>query len=337
LGTVKVRLQEEKDMEVVKIEGVNAEPFAFEWKYRIDLSEKVILAFGGGGNLSETFLYAASLCGARVVIVDLPPKDGETRAVFEEKIRTIALNIADLGSHGPARVLYADVTDLRDVEETLKHTVDSLGRIDLVVDFAGVHHPPFNFYKGKPEEILGHFRRVVEINLTGAFIVTMLAARYMIPQRDGQIIHICSSGSRLSLYGSYAYNSTKHAVEGLVKTAAAQLAPFNLRVNGIAPGTVETDLNRSLLRNPDGSFKPRALTILAHTPSKKFITREGVAETLLAMCLPQRHFTGNVVFADDGYNVEGHSWPEGNLALYEGPKALEDTFRRLDIEYPKEH
>ncbi len=328
-------------MEEVKIDGQNAQPFAFEWSHRIDLAEKTILAFGGGGNLSETFLYAASLCGAKTVIVDLPPKDKKRRAEFEEKIRTIALNISDLGSHGPAQVLYADVTNLQDVQEVVKSTADSAGstdssgKIDIVIDFAGVHHPPFDFYKDDPEEMLGHFRRVVEINLTGAFIVTMAAARHMIAQRAGQIIHICSSGSRLSLYGSYAYNSTKHAVEGLVKTAAAQLAPFNVRVNGIAPGTVETDLNRSLLRNPDGSFKPRALTILAHTPTKTFITREGVAETLLAMCLPQRHFTGNVVFADDGYNVEGHSWPDGNLALYGGPQAMEEMLQRLNREYPK--
>jgi len=323
-------------MQEVKIQGQNVEPFAFEWSNRIDLKDKTILAFGGGGNLSETFLYAASLCGAKTVIVDLPPKEKTMRADFEQKIRSIALNISDIGDHGPLSVLYADVTNLADVQEVMKFTADSAGKIDIVIDFAGVHHPPFDFYKDDPNEMLGHFRRVVEINLTGAFIVTMAAARHMIAQREGQIIHICSSGSRLSLYASYAYNSTKHAVEGLVKTAAAQLAPFNVRVNGIAPGTVETNLNRSLLRNPDGSFKARALTILAHTPSKAFITREGVAETLLAMCLPQRHFTGNVVFADDGYNVEGHSWPDGNLALYGGPQAMEEMLQRLDREYPRD-
>ncbi len=323
-------------MEEVKIDGKNPQPFTFDWRSKIDLKGKTVLAFGGGGNLSETFLYAASLCGAKAVIADLPPKDKARRAEFDEKVRAIALNIGDLGSYGPACVLYADVTNLADVQEVVRFTADTLGSVDIVVDFAGVHHPPFDFYKDNAEEMLGHFRRVVEINLTGAFIVTMAAARQMIAQRDGQIIHICSSGSRLSLYASYAYNSTKHAVEGLVKTAAAQLAPFNVRVNGIAPGTVETDLNRSLLRNPDGSFKPRALTILAHTPSKAFITREGVAETLISMCLPQRHFTGNVVFADDGYNVEGHSWPEGNLALYGGPQAMKELQQRLDREYPRD-
>lgn len=75
------------------------------------------------------------------------------------------------------------------------------------------------------------------------------------------------------------------------------------------------------------------MSILAHTPSKRFATREGVAETLVAMCIAQRHLTGNVLFADDGYNIEGHSWPEGNLALYAGQDELDGLFRQLDQEY----
>jgi NAD(P)-dependent dehydrogenase (short-subunit alcohol dehydrogenase family) len=112
-------------------------------------------------------------------------------------------------------------------------------------------------------------------------------------------------------------------VEGLIKTAATQLAPFGVRVNGVAPGTVETDLNRHLLRGgPGGELSDRAASILAHTPTKRFATLAGIAETLIATCIPQRHLTGNVIFCDDGYNVEGHSWPAGNRALYTGPEAL---------------
>ena len=138
----------------------------------------------------------------------------------------------------------------------------------------------------------------------------------------------------MSLYGSYAYNASKHGVEGLVKTAAAQLAPYGVRVNGIAPGTVTTELNRHLSFTDDGQPKPRAKSILAHTPTKRFATAEGVAETLLSMCIEQRHLTGNVIFPDDGYVIEGHSWPEGNEALYEGITALNALYRSIDEKYP---
>jgi len=141
----------------------------------------------------------------------------------------------------------------------------------------------------------------------------------------------------MSLYGSYGYNCSKHGLEGLVKTAAAQLAPFGVRVNGVAPGTVETDLNRHLLRTDGGNdFSARAASILAHTPTKRFATLDGISETLVAMCVPQRHLTGNVVFCDDGYNIEGHSWPDGNRAVYGGQGDIDKLYRSLDDDYSSE-
>jgi NAD(P)-dependent dehydrogenase (short-subunit alcohol dehydrogenase family) len=270
-----------------------------------------------------------------LVITDLPPADPEKRTAFEEKLRRVARNVADLSPHGLPEVYYADVTNLQDVLDVFSAAGERVGGVDITIDFAGISHPPFDFIADDPVKNLESFRNVVDINLTGAFIVTVAAARHMVPRRRGHIIHLCSNASRLSLYATYGYNATKHAVEGLVKTAAAQLAPFGVRVNGIAPGTVETNLNRRLLRDEAGNYRPRALSILAHTPSKMFGTREGVAETLIAMCIEQRHFTGNVVFADDGYNIEGHSWPEGNLALYKGIESLQTLFRELDSTYPR--
>jgi len=174
------------------------------------------------------------------------------------------------------------------------------------------------------------------VNLTSAFVVTAVFAKLMVGARHGHIIHVCSNASRLALYGSYAYNMSKHGLEGLIKTAAAQLAPFGVRVNGIAPGTVETGLNRSLLRSASGEYSPRAASILAHTPTKRFATADGVAQTIACMCVPQRHLTGNVVFCDDGYNIEGHSWPEGNAAVYAGGNAVDELYDQIDRDYPRD-
>ena len=317
-------------MERLAVQGRNQPPFTFQWDFRVDLTGATILAFGGAGNLAETFLYAAAGCKARVLLADLPPRDPESREVFEKKLKRIARNIADISPYGIPPLFLADVTKLEDVLAVFSAVEAETGGADIVIDFAGVSHAPFDLIANDPGEMLERFRSVVEVNLTGAFVVTLAAVRHMVPRGRGHIIHLCSSASRLSLYATYGYNTSKHGVEGLVKTAAAQLAPLGVRVNGLAPGTVETDLNRSLLRNAEGAYRPRALSILAHTPSKKFATREGVAETLLAMCLDQRHFTGNVVFADDGYNVEGHSWPEGNSALYQGSVALQRLLGDLE-------
>jgi 3-oxoacyl-[acyl-carrier protein] reductase len=286
-----------------------------------------ILATGGLGALARSFAREATMAGAEVILADLL-QDADTRG----------RGTSGPGNDTETQFMHCDVTDPDEVVALVEAAVSAPGRfpgrLDVVANFAGIHHAPFDLARDDPRDIGSTFERVIRVNLNGAFNVTAAAAKVMVRRRSGQIIHLCSNGSRASLYGSYAYNASKHGVEGLVKTAAAQLAPFGVRVNGIAPGTVITDLNRALNFNEDGDPRPRAKSILAHTPTKRFATAEGVAETLVAMCVPQRHATGNVVFCDDGYNVEGHSWPEGNEAVYESSEAVDRLYARLDEEYP---
>lgn len=323
-------------MQPISISQSNKKPFVFEWKPQVDLSGQLIVAFGGAGNLSEVFVYAAAVSGAKIVLADYVPPQPPERDRAEARIKEVARNVHDLSGYGMPLVVSADVTDPTDVRAAVEEIVNREGRIDTVVDFAGVHHRPFELSDDEISDTAEIFRRVMDVNLAGAFNVTAAVAKPMVRQGAGHIIHLCSSGSRLSLYGSYAYNASKHGLEGLIKTAAAQLARFGVRVNGIAPGTVETNLNRELLRDTAGNPKLRAKSILAHTPTKRFVTREGVAETLVGMCVPQRHLTGNVVFADDGYNIEGHSWPEGTQAVYEGQEAVDSLYEELKRRYRSE-
>lgn len=271
-----------------------------------------IVAIGGSSAIASAFVAAASRQGARCTSI------GRTRPA---------------GDHPH---IEADVTDLEAMRSAAEQAFQAMGRVDVVINFAGVHHAPMDFVRQDQAQMASDFRRVVEVNLVGAFIATMVFARHFVRQRHGHLIHLCSNASRASLYGSHAYTASKHGVEGLVKSAAAQLAPFGVRVNGVAPGTVETPLNRQLLREPDGRYSPRAASILAHTPSKRFVTLEGVAETLLAMCVPQRHLTGNVVFCDDGYNIEGHSWPAGTQAVFGEAGDIDRLYDSLDEDYPRD-
>ncbi len=320
-------------MEIVDVTDRNEAPFTSFLGKGIDLSGTAILAFGGAGALAEAFLYGAAARGARIALADHPPRDAQSRRAFEERLNRVARNLADLGP-APPLVMLADVTDPADVAEAADTAVERFGALDVAVDFAGMHHRTLDLTTDDIGEMVDIFRKVIDLNLTGAFIFTAVIGRLMVRQRKGHIIHLCSSGSRASLYGSYAYNASKHGVEGLVKTAAAQLAPYGVRVNAVAPGTVVTDLNKHLSFTEEGEPKPRAKSILAHTPTKRFATAEGVAETLLSMCIPQRHLTGNLIFPDDGYVIEGHSWPEGNVALYESAEALEALYRDIDERFP---
>ncbi len=295
----------------------------------VDLSGKTIVVFGAAGTLASVFAVGASAAGAHLVLADRDDGEHIDSSPAAQKLQAVAADIGTGGEGRKPRLCLADVTDVEDTIAVFDAAVARFGAVDIAVDFAGVHHRPFDLVSDDPHALMEDFRRVAEVNLAGAFAFTIAAARTMVPRRKGHIIHLCSNGSRAALYGSYAYNASKHGVEGIVRTAAAQLAPYGVRVNGIAPGTVVTGLNHSLLYNDEGEALPRAKSILSHTPTKKFASPEGVAETLLAMCVPQRHLTGNVLFADDGYNIEGHTWPEGNVALYESADALETLLRGL--------
>jgi NAD(P)-dependent dehydrogenase (short-subunit alcohol dehydrogenase family) len=252
-----------------------------------------IVVFGAAGTLGSAFVAAAREHGASCLAVDL---------------RKVELGV-------PYR--RADVTSAADLA-ALVHELERAGdRIDVAINFAGIHQRTMELGVDDPENLVMAWRSVIETNLTGAFLITAALAQLFVRQRHGHIIHLCSNGSRLALYGSHAYVASKHGVEGVIRSAAAQLARHGVRVNGLAPGTVETDLNRHLLRDDSGRPSLRAAAILAHTPTKRFCSIAGVMESAIALCVPQRHLTGNVVFCDDGYNVEGHSWPEGTRAVYE--------------------
>lgn len=265
-----------------------------------------LVLIGASGSIGRHFLGIAQANGARLI---------------------------SLGRSSPGedvRHLFLDVCDPESVRSTAEIALKELGRVDVVMNLTGTHHAPMDFTRDDLEAVLSEFDRVLSVNLRGAFIITQVFGRLLMTQRHGHLIHLCSNASRLSLYGSYAYNASKHGLEGLIKTAATQFAPYNVRVNGVAPGTVETQLNRNLLRDPStGALSSRAATILAHTPTKRFASLDGIAETLLATCVPQRHLTGNLIFCDDGYNIEGHSWPEGTAAVFEGGDSVEALYRRM--------
>ncbi|MFG6428276.1 SDR family NAD(P)-dependent oxidoreductase [Roseateles sp. LYH14W] len=274
------------------------------------LSDMNMVLIGASGAIGGNFVAAALAHKARVI---------------------------NLGRHAPTeaevRHLYADIGSLASLQQAADQAKAELGRVDVVINFAGTHHKPMDFLRDDAEALLSEFDRVIAVNLRGAFVVTQVFGQRLLAQRHGHLIHLASNASRLSLYGSYGYNASKHGLEGLIKTAAAQFAPYGVRVNGVAPGTVETALNRHLLRNPDdGRPTPRAASILAHTPTKRFASLDGITETLLATCVPQRHLTGNLIFCDDGYNVEGHSWPEGNRAVYDSSAAVDALYQRLNDE-----
>lgn len=264
------------------------------------------------------------ITGLKIVVVGA---SGTLGRAFAIAARAAGAHVQVAGRRDPQLALHYSPLDIRSaascdafVDELLKEGHP----IDVLINFAGIHHEVMPLGHATACDLATQFASVIEVNVQGAFNLTAAIARIFVQQGYGHLIHLCSDASRVSLDGSHGYVASKHALEGLIKSSAAQLARHGVRVNGIAPGTVETDLNRHLLRNEQGELSLRAATILAHTPTKRFATVEGIVESIMALCIPQRHLTGNVLFCDDGYVIEGHSWPEGNRAVYDGPESLSE-------------
>ena len=259
----------------------------------------IIIVIGPTSLIADSFIKMAIIAGHEIIQLGRNENTNNGKLIFYK----------------------TELTDSIKFLETVEMIFLKHNKVDVVINFIGTHHKPMDFEFDDLNEDLLKFKHVMDVNVNFAFLITMGFSKHMISNKYGHILHLCSNASRLSLFGSYGYNASKHALEGLIKTAAAQLAHHNIRVNGIAPGTVISELNRNMLIN-DGKLTNRALSILAHTPTKRFCDADGISETILAACQPQRHLTGNIIFCDDGYNIEGHSWPDGNALLYKEKKEL---------------
>jgi len=166
---------------------------------------------------------------------------------------------AALGEGAPCLVQPTDVADPASVEALFAATQARFGRLDLLFNNAGTGAPP-----GPIEDhSIDHWRRVVDVNLTGAFLCTRQAFRLMKAQdpRGGRIINNGSISAHTPRPGSIAYTATKHAITGLTKSTALDGRPFDIACGQIDIGNAATDMTRAIARGvpqADGSLKAEA-------------------------------------------------------------------------------
>ena len=151
------------------------------------------------------------------------------------------------------------------------------------------------------------FKKVVDLNLFGTVLPTMVFAEPMVNSKKGSIINISSESALRPLTRVAGYGAAKAAVSNFTKYMAGELATKfgpGLRVNAIAPGFFITEQNRDLLLNPDGSYTDRSKTILAHTPFNRFGEPEELLGTLQWLVSDASAFvTGVVIPVDGGFDA----------------------------------
>lgn len=247
------------------------------------LAGRNALVTGGGRGIGRAIALGLAREGANVV-VNYHRSVGAAEAV--------AAAIQDLGRKSLA--LQADVADRTAVERMASHVRKQIGCLDILVNNAGIlfRRPLIEIGDAEWDEV---FR----VNCRGCFIPTQVIARDMIPRRTGSIINITSSAQARPPLHLAHYAPSKAAVASFTKCAALELAPFGIRVNAIAPGVTETDINREDLRNP--AFCEMRLKGI---PLGKIASPEDMVGAAIYLASDESALvTGSILYVDAGATI----------------------------------
>jgi len=258
-----------------------------------ELAGKVAIVTGGasgiGRGIAERFLAE----GARVVIADMDRERGEALA-------------GQLGAGATFRL--ADVSDPGQVGALVESAVATFGGLDIMVNNAGVSGTMHNRFL---DDDLADFHRIMAVNVLGVMAGTRDAARHMSKAGGGSILNLTSIGGIQAGGGVMTYRASKAAVIQFTKSAAIELAHYDIRVNAIAPGNVPTPfVASSAVANldPDALERYEAAireTMRADRPLKREGTAADVAEAALYLAGERSRYVTGVVLPVDGGTVAG--------------------------------
>ncbi|MEA4979939.1 MAG: SDR family oxidoreductase [Petrimonas sp.] len=262
-----------------------------------NIQGKVIVITGGTGVLGASMVEYLAAHGAKVAVL----------ARNKEKGDALIEGVKSRG--GDALFLQTDVTDDALLKQNAEEIIAEYGKIDVLINGAGGNMPGATI--GPKNTVfdlkMDDFRKVVDLNLMGTVVPTVVFAEYMVKEKKGNIINISSASALRPLSRVAGYGSAKAAVTNFTKYMAGELAMKfgeGFRVNALCPGFFITEQNRTLLTNPDGTYSDRGNTIIAHTPFRRFGIPEDLLGTLHYLVSDASKFvTGTVAVVDGGFDA----------------------------------
>ncbi|HEV2676118.1 MAG TPA: SDR family oxidoreductase [Aliidongia sp.] len=185
----------------------------------------------------------------------------------------------------------ADVSQKADIDRLVQETIAEFGQIDILVNNAGITHAA-DFLDLTVED----FDRVIGINLRGAFLASQAVARHMIPRRSGTIVNMSSVNAVFAIPNQIPYAVSKGGMNQLTKVTAMALAPHGIRVNAIGPGTIMTDMGRSIMN--DEAMRQR---VMSRTPLGRCGEPSEVASVAAFLASDDASYlSGQTIYPDGG-------------------------------------
>ncbi len=248
------------------------------------LTDQVGIVTGGGQGLGKVFCHAFAEAGADIVVAEI---NMETGPVTAHEVKAMG-----------RRAVYipTDVRNPDSVASMVKQTLSTFGHIDFLMNNAGIVQ-----HLEAENVTLRDWKNVLDVNLNGVFLCSQIVGRHMILRKQGCIINIASMSGLIVNYPQCqaSYNASKAAVIHLTKTLAAEWAPYNIRVNAIAPGYMGTEMAKPFFDDPEyGGVWIKAIPM----------GRPGEPEELgpVAVFLASQassYITGATIVVDGGYTI----------------------------------
>lgn len=252
----------------------------------VDLSGLVALVTGAAQGIGLAIARRLAASGARVVFSDVQHEEAARQAAEFPGCAALALN----------------VTDERQVRAVVEGVVAECGRLDVLVNNAGVntlaHRVTIDEF---PRE---EWDRILNVDLNGVYLVSRAAATVMKSQGRGRIINIASIAGLVPLRLQCAFVAAKAGVINLTKAMALELGPHGILVNGIAPGSILTEGTRKLFYGDDGKFRENVQRLLDHIPLGRPGSTDEIAHAALFLADPESSYVhGHILTVDGGWTA----------------------------------